>query len=1240
MSLTENFANRKWLATRLRAEIVGPDPAGPRQDIGPASVHFRLAWDEFRKPRRQLNGEEVVWQDPPTKRYGAGVLFPIGVTEEQGTQQANVESQPIPSDGPNENIKVDEVLVKRAEERAANTPVAMDESEDYAVALANALKPSAIGLSFLADFSVELSGISVEVLSVGRLGGKDFEESPAGTYRRITVDVGTAGAIPSARPVWLRIPLWDEGKRYPCEKFSTAELLDSRGSVKRHLGGVAHGLQIVVVVRGGYARLTSTQRLVTVSLVNRKSAEAGSLDEQCVFQAGIRVKGLSGGDWIRPYPETDVSKLGEPDCLSDEHVNRLLYRQQPTFAVGHGCAADWASQSPSSVAEVWTDVVPAFETPSTSADLFVQAKDGSKQLLKVSMRKLAGLDVSDDGTTEINDLVRAYKDWICALKSERSNVPAIPAGMAATAEGLIARCEECLARIEDGISFLREDSHDARAAKEAFRLANRAMLVAQLRATREVRHPSVGSDGRNIVWSPTISNPDPSIPDQSRGYWRAFQIAFLLMTVRGIAEPHGKHRETVDLIWFPTGGGKTEAYLGLTAFTILFNRLTNRQSSGADVLMRYTLRLLTAQQFQRAALLFCAMERIRSEVAQLGAKPFRIGLWVGGSASPNTREDALRALQNLERDPSSENPFILLKCPWCGAKFGPSSSDGADRPRSFRSRNTHTQESGVPKILGYRRHTMPQSTTQTVVFRCSDGACDFGNVSTIQASRPPLPIVIVDEDLIEDPPSLVIGTVDKFAMLAWKPAARSIFGIGSDGRHEGSPPSLIIQDELHLISGPLGSMVGAYETVIERLCRKHGTGNIKPKIIASTATISRAREQILHLYARDKVFIFPPSGLEAGDSFFARDARSDDGSLLPGRLYVGVLASAHGSFQTTQARIYACLMQHAANMETTAEAKDPWWTLLCFFNSLRELGGAASLFVSDTKDYLRVILDRQGVKYENIRKLSNVSELTSRIRSDQVPKELERLERSLRKQVVNPKGADDDNDVVDACLASNIIEVGVDVSRLALMAIVGQPKTTSQYIQVSSRVGRDPEKPGLVAILYAPSKPRDRSHYERFRPYHQRLYAQVEPTSVTPFSTPAVDRSLHGIVVAAVRQLGSLEIESQSPDPFPLFEGSGLRELIDEMIAERVGVVAREEREQVIAKLRRRYDEWRTWQPREYGGFGAMPQDPPLLYPAGSTIPPSWDEHSWPTMSSLRNVDAPCEAEITRFFNQLQDEKT
>ena len=535
-------------------------------------------------------------------------------------------------------------------------------------------------------------------------------------------------------------------------------------------------------------------------------------------------------------------------------------------------------------------------------------------------------------------------------------------------------------------------------------------------------------------------------------------------------------------------------------------------------------------------------------------------------------------------------------------------------------------------MYGYSKERGPAG--DTVVFRCGDSSCEFGGLPG--PSTPPLPIVVIDEDLLDAPPNLLIGTVDKFAMLAWTPAARSIFGLDDSGRHRGVPPTLIIQDELHLISGPLGSMVGAYETVIEALCVDPLGGMILPKIVASTATISRAREQIAGLYARTAVMLFPPSGLDAADSFFAREAVDEHGRPKPGRLYAGVLAPAHTSLQTSEARVFATLMQHASLLEGDARDLDPWWTLLVFFNSLRELGGAATLFTADTREYLKVILNRHGVEYAKIRQLFHVEELTSRIRGDHIPRLLERLEvpMSVREgagtPIPNPAP-------IDACLASNIIEVGVDIPRLSLMAIVGQPKTTSQYIQVSSRIGRDLDKPGLVVVIYGQTKPRDRSHYERFRSYHQRLYAQVEPTSVTPFSPPAVDRSLHGLIVALVRQLGRVDHEADTPDPFPLAPGSQLRLKVEEVIGDRVRAIAPDEEASVMGKLKHRLDQWKAWNPAEYGGFSKTPEHPPLMHPAGRTELAQWGGRSWATMSSLRNVDASCEADLTAEYNNIPE---
>ncbi len=469
---------------------------------------------------------------------------------------------------------------------------------------------------------------------------------------------------------------------------------------------------------------------------------------------------------------------------------------------------------------------------------------------------------------------------------------------------------------------------------------------------------------------------------------------------------------------------------------------------------------------------------------------------------------------------------------------------------------------------------------------------------------------------------MVIGTVDKFAMLAWRPEARSIFGLDRDGSHESSPPGLIIQDELHLISGPLGSMVGLYETLIEELCTDHrGDSPVRPKIISSTATIRRYAQQIEALYARNRINLFPPPGLDADDSFFARYARRPDGSLQPGRIYLGVHAPGLGSLQTVQVRALTALIQAPVPMSN--EERDPWWTLMLFFNSLRELGGALSLFQSDIPDYLRVVRNRFGLESREIRRLYNILELTSRLQSDEVPEAISALETPCTSSTGRP---------VDVCLASNIIEVGIDIDRLSLMAVVGQPKTTSQYIQVTGRIGRKWwERPGIVVTLYSASKPRDRSHFEKFRSYHERLYAQVEPTSVTPFSPPALDRALHAVMASHVRQTGNQEI-AESPYPYP----ARLLNRFRKVLIDRVRMIDSMEEitlEQMFAK---RADEWKRWQ-RTKWATGAADDDVGLLRVAGAYASQEHANVSWSTPMSLRDVDAECQGVITRLYLDEED---
>jgi hypothetical protein len=1208
MAKLENLENRDWLAERLRAEVVGPDPAGDPIEFETNGQEKVLSWDQLYAPKKQVSGEEIIWQDPPSKRYGAGILYPQMVTEEV---ELNAPIEIIQNPEVLDTSDKELPLLKKLEsqiERNQSRSGKVDDSEELDVNLANSFKPSAIGISFMIDLEKEQHGICVDLVSVHKVNRFEKKECAPAFYvkKEITVGgkTGEVGAQLSKRFIWIRAPLLDSNGKYFTLEFTRSELLDSLPCISKKIDIPGKDLEIVLIKRK-LKKSSSSSRLITVSLVNRLTAEK-SIDEAALFQTGIRVRCSSNIDGISSYPNLSVNSGADFPPSSDEMVNKLLYREYKTFAIGHGCAADWDGVSPNAVSEVWSDVMPSYEIPTISPDLYLKTDSGAV-LFRSSMRKLGGLDSLDDGFNEIHDLTSLYEQWIKDLRNKLvKNSQSIEVDLHPTANYLLARCEQCLVRIKRGINILNGEDEKSKLARSAFVLANKAMLISQLRADSLIREPS--SDGKS--WSPEIKLLDLTTPNEKRGFWRPFQIAFLLLSIEGIVNPDSADRDIVDLIWFPTGGGKTEAYLGLTAFTIFYNHLSGNKAGGVDVLMRYTLRLLTAQQFQRASLLFCAMEYLRRQsVSLLGEKPYTIGLWVGGDTAPNKRSDALTKLNALQADSSKENPFILLKCPWCNAKFGPVLS--------------------VPKLHGYKKSRSTSTSPETVVYRCNDPKCDFSSGPLRSSSD--LPILVIDEDIFDNPPNLLIGTVDKFATLAWKPEIRSIFGIDNNGNQIGRPPSLIIQDELHLISGPLGSMVGLYEMLISKLCEDNKR-YIKPKIVASTATISRANEQVKNLYARDSVSLFPPSGLEVGDSFFSREARDELNQLLPGRRYLGVLAPGHGSLQTTEARVFATLLQFAGAMKKDNSEKDPWWTLLCYFNSIRELGSAATLFVSDARDYLRVLVDRHGIPYGNIRKLFNVTELTSRIRGDQVPQELEKLSKSLSEDPTNPNF-----DIVDACLASNIIEVGVDIPRLSLMAIVGQPKTTSQYIQVSSRVGRDNDKPGLVCILYGQSKPRDRSHFERFRSYHQALYAQVEPTSVTPFSAPAVDRALHGIIVAAVRQLGKIDHEGVNSSPFPLNDGAKLRVLIESMIEDRVIIVAPEERQNVLEKMNQRLKEWRVWDPAEYGGFGMPPQNAPLMHPAGSVDLPEWTNRSWPTLSSLRNVDASCEAAITGFFNEVQN---
>lgn len=1156
--MSTNITNRRLILNTLREELVGPSPRGKELDC--LSIKpFENVQDPYGPWKQQENGEEILQRDPPTKRYGIGVLYPWQIIADDSPDDAGVAAIGLSSLDKESSQDAGSALTPQGAadiEKSLAIDAGFDEGlSDLDLSASTTYRPSSMGISFLVNLPP---------------GSRIIVEASLGRYQAVEVKVEKY-----TQTWWLRVPISLE-KGFDAEAICDKHVVKLEEKLKPEENGGPIDLRVELYARPNPYHDNPRQKLITVCLVNRTDPGSSRQDELCVFQSSFEVKVLSpdGENLILPYPEAPAGVLD-----SEEKSLALLYRNYQTYAVGHGCAADWGTKdSAHKVGKVRGECLPVFETPSTTPEI----EDDVGNPIKVAMAPLAGLVPGKEGFDELERVIELYEAWIAKKRTQIGN---LPAHLWQAAKEHLDNCSYCAHRMRGGLDYLKTNP----LALRAFQLANRAILIQQL-TRKEPRIASYDDKANRWNFSDVYREPDIGNVKPGQGQWRAFQIAFLLMSLRSSVEEDDEHRETVELIWFPTGGGKTEAYLGLAAFTLFMRRLKDPDDTGVQVITRYTLRLLTAQQFQRTSKLICAMEYIRQQNQDLGKTPFTIGIWVGGSNTPNTRKEAIFVLKKLGKwDRFTENKFVLGQCPWCGAQMGPI--------RQKKGRGWDT------KIAGYSRRG------DTVIYRCPDNACRFNNE---------LPVYVIDEDIYEIRPSIVIGTVDKFAMLTWRPEARALFGIGIDGSRKHSPPGLVIQDELHLISGPLGSMVGLYETVIEELCTDRRQNNvIRPKIVSSTATIRRYAEQIKALYGRENVVLFPPSGLDADDSFFARYARDKHGNLQPGRMYVGIHGPGLGSLQTVQVRTFTSLMQAPVNLPNLVE-QDPWWTLLIFFNSLRELGTTLSLFQSDIPDYLKVTANRLGIPYGSMRKLWRIRELTGRLKSDEVPEAIADLEVTCD----NPNSLRP----VDACLASNILEVGVDIDRLSLMAVVGQPKSTSQYIQVTGRVGRSWwERPGLVFTIYTASKPRDRSHFEKFRSYHERLYAQVEPTSVTPFSPPALDRALHAIMVLYTRQFGD-ETVIQRPYPYP----EHLIEDLKTILLPRVNAIDPVEVKNFERVFAKRASEWKRWKRTVWEKKATG--DSFLLRYAGAFADSESKLLSWSVPTSMRNVDAECQAEITQLY--------
>jgi hypothetical protein len=1017
--------------------------------------------------------------ESPTRWYLTGALVPIGASLEQRIDETSDDE--IASGGEASNGDDDGGSEKQAARKS--------------------ILPSSMGLSVLVAPGVDEIEATVEWGDYAEEGSEEGEaeehtdgHSHAGQDSLggppVALEAAQGGVASgkaagpgeaSRRRAWRRTPRQAKAKiAIPASGGKPAGIM-----LAGH-GGV-NGVQLVVTVRPVSASAMSTGRLpkgtrsVSVFVVNRREPDEEHPFRAFVFQTKLTLE--SPVPFV-PRPDLRGAEATESDDW-DDRVADLQYRDVCEYAVGHGVSATWQRPPETAASGSQSNSCRKLETtwiPRAEVELVAPSAIPQVELQMEVLGKLAD---GADAAAKLQPLVTQYRQWI---ESQKAKHTGLTAERAQTASEMMIVAGAIAGRIEAGIELLADPQ-----VREAFCVANRAMARA----------------GRQRAWaaSDRQTPPEKLAPPS----WRPFQLAFFLMTLRSIAQPMHNDRKCVDLLFFPTGGGKTEAYLGLAAFSMALRRLQNPgvMGCGMSVLMRYTLRLLTLDQLGRAAALMCALELERETNKALGEWPFEIGLWVGMAATPNRmgkRGDsgpgheytAYTKLMRYQRDDrGNPAPIPIEECPWCATKF---------TKKSFRL---------VPSELN----------PMDLRVHCVNHACAFtGNRY--------LPILGVDEPIYRRLPAFLIATVDKFASLPWTGETGCLFGLVNRYDKDGfygpcspgrgvslggqlPPPDLIIQDELHLISGPLGTIAGVYEAAIDALAtRQTPTGNLRPKIIASTATVRRADVQIRALFERLQVSVFPPPGPDRRDSFFAHTVPA---STTPARLYIGVAAQGR-SLKVVLLRTALALLsagqvayERENGKRNEANPADPYMTLLGYFNSLRELGGSRRIIEDEVRTRVAQYSRRRRIEppealFTNRSIEYDVLELTSRVSTSDVSAAKHGLSQPFHKE-----------NRVDTALATNMISVGLDIIRLGLMVVLGQPKTSAEYIQATSRVGRDPKRPGLVVTLLNVHKPRDRSHYERFETYHDSFYRSVEATSVTPFSPRALDRALAATLVAMCR---------------------------------------------------------------------------------------------------------------------------
>ena len=1036
-------------------------------------------------------------------RYLVGKLAPIESAQSKG-------KLPIDANDDDQDVDLNELVIiepdKDLDSPAPKSSGNSDDGGELDISDNQSLIPSSFGLTFCVDGLVNQIEVEARWGCYERLNGEDHDKVKKNGQKA---------------KVWRRIP-----------SGGTLALLLKDGLIEAQ---VPDGRNPHVFIQGSVREKNiNGDRLVTLFLVNSQIEPKSNGETAWLFQPELIVRSTADQLNKSIFRRKPLLEIDSGD--SERQALEMLYRNRVEFAVGHGVSIHATVAEDSNFAtEVRTAVIPSYEVQATETP---GANDSDRPAMKsmltsglLDMKKLASLDVATL-CNALNVLTDDYAQWI---DEQDQRIGSDVRGYDYQAQTATDKCKKILVRLREGIKTLNDDPK----ALKAFRFANQAMALQRIHSqfALEVRR------GKDVDIEKYNNDPKYSS-------WRPFQLAFLLLSIPSLANPKhadraDAHDANADLLWFPTGGGKTEAYLGVAAFAMSIRRLQGNfdgfdGSRGLTVIMRYTLRLLTLQQFQRGTALICAMETLRrkalaTEDLSLGLEPFTIGLWVGNNVTPGTTDashDAIEALRNPGRNNAGlPSPVQLTSCPWCGSSINP----------------------GIHAKVETAKH----GSGRTYIM-CGDPIkkCEFSTGTGI-------PVLTVDEEIYHHPPTMMIATVDKFAMMARRGQIRTLFGkVSKECTRHGllwpdcdcntghkatsklaaatvktvspiRPPDLIIQDEFHLISGPLGTMVGLYESAIDELCSWKIDGiNIKPKIIASTATVRKAEPQINNVFSRN-VSIFPPHGLDIEDNYFSVQRPLES---QYGRRYFGV-CSPGSSRPAVLIRVYTAFLTASQQLfDHFGEPADPYMTIVGYFNSLRELGGMKRLAEDDVRTRSFKVnmsmVDRPGLDQ---RKVNNIRELTSRVSSQDIPKYLDELEVKFKSEFDTALGKyvtkweDRETRAIDLVLATNMLSVGVDINRLGLMAVNGQPKGTAEYIQATSRVGRS--FPGLVCTVLTWSRPRDLSHYETYEHYHATFYKHVEAQSVTPFSPRALDRGLTGTMLSLIR----LKNEVFSPN-----EGAGM----------------------------------------------------------------------------------------------------